>query len=59
MYCCKDIAPVSNKKKKKENRLMKKAVPRLYVLVLMTLISIRCKCLQGPTIPKEKQNPNV
>lgn len=34
---------------------MKKAVPRLYILVLMTLTSIRCKRLQGPTYPKKSR----
>lgn len=36
---------------------MKKAVTRLYILILMTLISIRSECLQGLTHPRRSRTP--
>ena len=44
-------------KKKKTSRLMKKAVPRLYMLLLMTLTSAGYEHLQGLTCPRRSRTP--
>ena len=49
--------PCLKKKNPKKNRLMKKAVTRLYILILMTLVSIRSECLKGLTYPRRSRTP--